>query len=316
MQPFNKIDAQQILMNEIDTSTLLREYPEYKEEVLQEIQRLTSNQQTSLIHNLLSKYTSSAKLAKSKILKSGFNQTTVDAFLPDIIKARFAIYLIEQLQLAVSTGTASGSVRFNLWDGFILQKLLFKRKLERKPVSLPLFRLFWPVIIRKKVLMPLVNKQGIYCFYSSRLIKELSALIGDQKCVEIAAGDGTLTRFLKDNGTNCIATDDHSWAHYITYPEDVEKADAKAALNKYAPQVVICSWPVPKNNYEKHVFSSNSADMYIVIGSRDPAITGDFDTYTRADHFSMELNESLSRLILPPSEDHAVYIFRRKTSSL
>lgn len=121
MQPFNKIDAQQILMNEIDTSTLLREYPEYKEEVLQEIQRLTSNQQTSLIHNLLSKYTSSAKLAKSKILKSGFNQTTVDAFLPDIIKARFAIYLIEQLQLAVSTGTASGSVRFNLWDGFILQ---------------------------------------------------------------------------------------------------------------------------------------------------------------------------------------------------
>lgn len=312
MPTFSKIVAQQILSNEIDTRALLKEYPEYKEDVLREIQRLTSNKQSSLIQNLLGKYTSSAKLAKSKILKSGFNQTTVDAFLPDIIKARFAIYLIEQLQLAVSTETSSGSVKFNLWDGFILQKLLFKRKLERKPVSLPLFKLFWPVIIRKKVLMPLVNKQGIYCFYSSRLIKELSALIGDQKCVEIAAGDGTLTRFLKDSGSHCIATDDYSWAHYISYPEDVEKADAKAALNKYTPKVVICSWPVPKNNYEKHVFNSTSVDIYIVIGSRDPAITGDFDAYTRADHFSMELNERLSRLILPPSKDHAVYIFRRE----
>ena len=312
---FSRTAAEQILRNETDTRTLLSEYPEYKEEVLLEINALSSHKRANLIHNLLASYTSSAKIAKSKIVKSGFNQTTINAFLPNIIKARFAIYLIEQLQLAVSAESASGPVRFNFWDGYILQKLLFKEKLVRKPVSLPLFRVCWKLIIRPKVLMPLVNKQGIYCFYSRSLIKRLSALIGDKECLEIGAGDGTLTRFLNDNGTACRATDDYSWAHYITYPDFVEKADAKAALSKYAPKVVLCSWPVPGNPYEKHVFNTESVELYIVIGTKDPAVTGDFDAYDKAKHFSMELNEELSRLLVPPSEDNAVYLFTRKQDS-
>ncbi|NQX48194.1 SAM-dependent methyltransferase [Paenibacillus tritici] len=312
MQTFNKAVAEQILRNEVDTRTLLSEYPEYKDEVLLEINAISSRGRSNLIQHSLRKYTSSATIAKNKIVKSGFNQTTINTFLPHIIKARFAIYLIEQLQFAVSSETSAGPVRFNLWDGFILQRLLFREKLVRKPVSLILFRVFWKLIINPKILMPLVNKQGIYCFYSKPLIKQLSALIGDRECLEIAAGDGTLTGFLNDNGTPCTATDDYSWAHYISYPAHVVRADAKTALNRYAPKVVICSWPVPGNPYEKHVFHSGSVEMYIVIGTRDPAITGDFDSYYNAKDFDMELNEELSRLILPPSEDNAVYIFTRK----
>lgn len=159
--------------------------------------------------------------------------------------------------------------------------------------------------------MPLVNKKGIYCFYSKALIRELSIIIGDKRCLEIAAGDGTLTKFLNDNGTKCIATDDYSWEHYITYPDFVENVDAKTALNKYSPEVVLCSWPVPKNTYEKHVFKTRSVELYIVIGTNNPRHTGDFESYRSVENFTMEKNDKMSSLILPPSDENAVYIFRR-----
>jgi 2-polyprenyl-3-methyl-5-hydroxy-6-metoxy-1,4-benzoquinol methylase len=47
--------------------------------------------------------------------------------------------------------------------------------------------------------------------YSRRLVEELSALIGERECLEIAAGDGTLARFLEAEGVRITATDDHSW---------------------------------------------------------------------------------------------------------
>ena len=59
--------------------------------------------------------------------------------------------------------------------------------------------------------MPLVEPRGIYCFYSGALVARLAALIGARSCVEIAAGDGTLSRFLRDAGVDVVATDDASW---------------------------------------------------------------------------------------------------------
>ena len=58
--------------------------------------------------------------------------------------------------------------------------------------------------------MPLVQPKGIYCFYSKPLIQDLAALIGQRSCIEIAAGDGTLSRFLAAKGVDLTATDDHS----------------------------------------------------------------------------------------------------------
>ncbi|MNP65762.1 hypothetical protein D3C76_1613850 [compost metagenome] len=93
----------------------------------------------------------------------------------------------------------------------------------------------------------------------------------------------------------------------------MEQADAKTALQKYRPEVVLCSWPVRKNTYEKHVFKADSVELYIVIGTKDPTFTGDFEAYHSAVYFEMELREHLSSLVLPPSEQNAVYIFRRIT---
>lgn len=313
MRKFTIETARKIMTNEISVEALLKQYPEYKDEVLRELGEIKKGAAENVVQAIIDRYTASAKTANTKISKSGMNEATVNAFLPNIIKARFAVYLLEQLNVAVSANTPAGNVRFNRWDGTILQRLLFRKGFERKPVSLPLFRFFWRFIKDKKILMPLVNKKGIYCFYSKELIKELTTLIGERKCLEIAAGDGTLTRFLNEAGTVCTATDDYSWKHYIDYPAYVEKADAKTALAKYSPEVVLCSWPVPKNPYEKHVFKADSVQLYIVIGTRNPQTTGDFEAYYNAEKFTMELDERLSALIVPPSEDNAVYLFRKKT---
>ncbi|AIQ48492.1 SAM-dependent methyltransferase [Paenibacillus sp. FSL R7-0273] len=315
MRKFTNETAKKIMANETPVEAMLKQYPEYKDEVLRELGEIKKNTGSNVVQAIIDRYTASAKIANTKISKSGMNEATVNAFLPNIIKARFAIYLLEQLNIAVSAKTPDSNVRFNRWDGMLLQKLLFRKGFERKPVSLPLFRFFWRFIKDKKILMPLVGKKGIYCFYSKALIKELSALAQDRKCLEIAAGDGTLTRFLNEAGTTCTATDDYSWKHYIDYPAFVEKADAKTALVKYSPEVVLCSWPVPKNPYEKHVFRTDSVQLYIVIGTRNPLKTGDFDAYHDAGQFTMELSERLSALLVPPSEDKAVYLFRRKTAA-
>ena len=53
-------------------------------------------------------------------------------------------------------------------NGFVAQRLLFARGLERKPVSMRRFRLIWPLLWQRRRLMPLVQPKGIYCFYSRR----------------------------------------------------------------------------------------------------------------------------------------------------
>jgi hypothetical protein len=212
----------------------------------------------------------------------------------------------------VASPNSGKGARLYFWERFVLQKLLFKRDFDRKPVSLALFRVFWLAIINKRALMPLVNQKGIYCFFSKELIRELAKLFSDKKCLEIGAGDGALTRLLAAQGVSCVATDDHSWDYYIKYPDFVEKADAREALSKYNPEIVICSWPVPGNAYEKYVFRTRSVDMYVVIGSKNPRNSGDYETYNQVKDFALEAGDRLSSLVLPPSDENAVLIFRRK----
>lgn len=312
MSKFSKEAAKKILANELAVEALLKQYPEYQEEVLKEIENLKKKYGDGVIRAVINKYTTDAKIANEKIYKSGFNSKTLDSFLPMIIKARLAFFLLENINVSIASKKISRKTRLKLWDGIILQRLLFKKGLERKPVKISLFKFFWPFIIDKKLLMPLLNEKGIYCFYTKELIGQLSKLIGDRKCLEIAAGDGTLSRFLTESGIDCLSTDDYSWKHYITYPDFVEKADAKDALKKYNPEAVVCSWPVPGNTYEKNVFMTDSVSLYIVIGTKNPQFAGNFDAYKKAEEFTMELNEELSALILPPSGENAVYIFRRK----
>ena len=237
---------------------------------------------------------------------------TTDSAVRQSIRYRMAHTALKQHCIAVATGIESGKVRFNLLNGFVAQKLLFADGLERKPVSMIWFRMLWPLIWQKRLLMPLVQPEGIYCFYSHQLIAALADRIGARSCIEIAAGDGTLTRFLAQQGVQIQASDDYSWEHAVRYPEWVARMDAKEALRLHAAEVVICSWPPAGNNFESQVFRTRSVQLYIVISSRHRFAAGNWDDYQRQSAFDFEEDSELSRLALPPELDAAVYLFRRK----
>lgn len=235
--------------------------------------------------------------------------------LSQAIRSRMAHESVKKLcqsTLAADAGATKGKLRFNLLNGYIAQKLLFARGLERKPVSLFWFRLLWPLVWQKKRLMPLVQPRGIYCFYSRALVEALAGMIASRNCLEIGAGDGTLTRFLQGQGVQLTATDNHGWQNAVAYPEWVIKLDAREALTRYAPEVVICSWPPAQNDFERQVFNTPSVQLYIVIGSRHQFAFGNWKDYTQQSLFDLEEDKNLGALVLPPELEAAVYVFRRR----
>jgi len=229
------------------------------------------------------------------------------------IQRAMAVEALRKVCVSAATGVKRGKVRFNLVNGWLAQRLLFKGKgLERKPVSLAAFSIIWPLLTQKRFLMPLVEPKGIYCFYSRRLVRELAKEIGDRTALEIAAGDGTLSRFLQQEGVDITATDDHSWSHAIDFPDDVENQDAITALKTRGPQVVICSWPPAGNGFEHQVFKTDSVELYVVIASQHAFASGNWNAYSEQTGFDYEEDKTLSKLVLPPELEGAVYVFRRK----
>lgn len=248
---------------------------------------------------------------EQRIRASGKNAKVLESALPHIVKARMARLALEKCYQAAATGNSSGRIRFHWFNGFLIQKLLFSHDLVRRPVSVKWFRFWWRLVGQKRHLMPLVQPRGIYCFYSSDLVRELARMIAGRPALEIAAGDGTLARFLKTEGVPIRATDNYSWKS-ISYPESVECLDAREALNVHAPRAVLCSWPPPGNGFERHVFSARNVELYVVIGSRYRFASGAWEAYSRQDSFEWSIDERLSAFVLPPELESAVLVFRRK----
>ncbi len=228
------------------------------------------------------------------------------------IRRQMAIAAVRGQWLQAAAGVRGSRIRFGLLNGFVAQRLLFADGLERKPVSIGWFRAVWPLLWQRRRLLPLVQPKGIYCFYSQQLIDRLATLIGDRPCLEIAAGDGTLSRFLRDAGGTITATDDHSWNHAVTFPSDVIRQDAREALRVHAPAVVLCSWPPAGNRFEQHVFRTRSVELYVVIASKHAFAAGNWDEYRSQTGFTVEEDEALGALVLPPELESAVYVFRRR----
>jgi hypothetical protein len=227
------------------------------------------------------------------------------------VRRQLAVAAVRAEWVQAAAGVRGGRIRFGLLNGFVAQRLLFSRGLDRKPVSMAWFRVVWPLLWQRRRLLPLVQPKGIYCFYSRQLIDRLSDLIGDRPCLEIAAGDGTLSRFLRDRGVTITATDDHSWKHAVTFPADVIRQDAREALRVRAPAVVLCSWPPAQNRFEQHVFRTRSVELYVVIASKHAFAAGNWDDYRAQQGFAMVDDAALGALVLPPELESAVYVFRR-----
>ena len=249
---------------------------------------------------------------RARVERSRGNPQVVAAALPHLAAARMAKLAAERTLTAAATGQASGTVRLGRWSGTLIQALLFGRGLARRPVPMRAFRWVWPLVTQRRLLMPLVQPRGIYCFYSLELVKALAALLGGRPAVEVAAGDGTLARFLTARGAAVRATDDQSWSHAISYPAEVERLDAVEALSRHRPRAVLCSFPPPGNRFERRVLAHPSVELYVVITSRHRHAAGDWDAYEAQRAFDWSIDERLSGLVLPPELDPAVLVFRRR----
>ncbi|MDD5263193.1 MAG: hypothetical protein PHD76_15220, partial [Methylacidiphilales bacterium] len=197
---------------------LCASYPKEWAAVQQDISAIVETGRAEDLKAYLARVSAQAASAKPA---PGSRQASLETALSHLVRSRMAHESVKKLSLstlASNAGATKGKLRFNLFNGFVAQKLLFAKELERKPVSLFWFHLLWPLVWQKKRLMPLVQGRGIYCFYSRELIGALAGMIGGKSCLEIAAGDGTLTRFLKDRGVQLSATDNHGWANAVTYP--------------------------------------------------------------------------------------------------
>jgi hypothetical protein len=292
---------------------LSTEFPELRDTVRSEIAEIIAGGSAAGLPDYLKRIAQTERLLEKKHHSSRGDQKIAAALVQQVVRGRMAHLAIKQHLISEATGIGKGKVKFNLLNGYLAHKLLFSEGLERKPVSLFWFRLIWPLLWQRRLLMPLVQPEGIYCFYSRQLIDELAVLIGTRTCLEIAAGDGTLTRFLTASGIKITATDDFSWQHDVKYHEFVVKADAKDALRVQRPEVVLCSWPPAGNSFERQVFRTGSVQLYIVIGSRHRFAAGNWADYQEQNAFKFEEDEKLSDYVLPPELDAAVYIFRRKS---
>lgn len=307
-------DLQKWIRQEATLTELMDEYPQLWRSVGPELVAAMETGRAETLRDYSEKAKAEQRNWETRIQKSRSNDKVVEAALPHLVKSRMALLALDRCYQAAALGRDSGKVRFNLLNGFIIQRLLFGEGLKRKPASLRSFAFWWRFVSQKRILMPLVQPKGIYCFYSRELIRELHALIGERSCLELGAGDGTLSSFLAEAGIRIRATDDYSWTHTITYPKEVERLGARQALEKYEPQAVICSWPPPGNSFETRVFSSRSVELYIVVGSRFKFASGNWDSYESQSRFEWEIDRRLSLLVLPPELESAVLVFRRKTA--
>lgn len=251
---------------------------------------------------------------RRRVRASGGNPQVEAAAFPALVRERLGTLALEKTALALAAREAGGTVRLGLWSGLLVQRLLFSRGLIRKPVSLRAFRLVWPLVRDRRLVMPLVQTRGIYCFYSRELVRELAGLCREGPCLEIAAGDGTLARFLAAEGVPVAATDDGSWSRVVSFPPEVERLEARQALARHRPRSVLCSWPPPGNAFERAVFETATVERYVVVTSRHRFAAGDWAAYERQRRFEWSLDERLSAMVLPPELDPAVLVFRRRSA--
>jgi hypothetical protein len=154
----------------------------------------------------------------------------------------------------------------DLWlSQTVLEKQIFGTKLEdvlyyeRLPNYETVYRVLvdyttTPFMYRE--FFDFVNKYGIFQFwnveYISCLANEIKSYVGSNLVLEVAAGDGMLSYWLRQYGVNIHATDSGEWyipprtkimQRAVVKPyAPVEIIDAISAIRKYKPKMVIASW--------------------------------------------------------------------------
>jgi hypothetical protein len=94
----------------------------------------------------------------------------------------------------------------------------------------------------------LEKQYGMWAYISAPFTKDIATFLHQQPALEVMAGNGYISKGLRDNGANIICTDSLDWKkenqtghHLVT---NVEKIDALDAFHKYKKQIkfVIMCW--------------------------------------------------------------------------
>lgn len=147
----------------------------------------------------------------------------------------------------------------------------------------------------------------IYFIPTREFVRELAKTLRGRRVLEVAAGDGFLSRELEKRGVDIVATDSGRWetprarmnarerkryrdAAGLKLGPNVVRMDAEKAIRKYRPDVVLVSWAPPGPLLGKII---RAAKEVIEIGAGS-GITGDIRCW-RYEHDFLDDLEALGR---------------------
>ena len=111
-------------------------------------------------------------------------------------------------------------------------------------------------------------KDPIFQFWFKEYLDDLASLLKDLdgKILEVGAGDGELSRQLKNRGLDITAIDDFKWPDIYNRWSKVKKMDYKKALTTFKPEIVISSWMPYQADWTPDFRALESVKAYILIG--------------------------------------------------
>ncbi len=127
-----------------------------------------------------------------------------------------------------------------------------------------------------------------FCYeFIEGLAAQIKALQVTGPIVEVAAGNGKLSYWLKKFGIPVIATDDYGTGWHSQplkrNPLYVERLIHSEALRKYEPELVIGCWLPYKSSIALDVLDAPSVKSYIDIGEGKYGCTGSEQLWERED---------------------------------
>lgn len=152
--------------------------------------------------------------------------------------------------------------------------------------------------------------------FSENLAKEIRSTGVDEKVVEICAGNGKLSHWLRQFGVNSKAIDNYRNKKISRKPEYVERSGVMQALQKYNPELVIGCWIPFKSTVALRALSHPSVRYYIDIGVGYGDCTGTEKLWQLKKVVITNLGSveaySVSRADFFESGDHSfVYLFEK-----
>jgi hypothetical protein len=161
-----------------------------------------------------------------------------------------------------------------------------------------------------------LQRSGVWSVPTTEFAQKIAELCNGRKVLELGAGLGVLYSALKSLGVDISAVDDESWQisgfGKQAGADSVQKMDASQALKTLSPEVVICSWPPAGNAFEADVFKTKSVQMYLVVLSKQPFASGNWEAYKSQTQFDCTTLPGLNAMLRPVEAEQQLLIFRRK----